>query len=39
MVRVTQHRDLEVWSHWWMLLVAAGGLGLNWALRRRWGYA
>ncbi|MDB4965689.1 MAG: hypothetical protein JWN44_1378 [Myxococcales bacterium] len=38
-VRVNQHRDVEVWSRWWMLLVAAGCLGLNWALRRRWGYA
>ncbi|HEX4460848.1 MAG TPA: glutamine amidotransferase, partial [Polyangia bacterium] len=38
-VRVNQHRDVEVWSRWWMLLVAAGCLSLNWALRRRWGYA
>lgn len=38
-VRVNQHRDVEVWSRWWMLAVAAGCLALNWALRRRWGYA
>jgi hypothetical protein len=38
-VRVNQHRDVEVWSHWWMLLLAAGCLSVNWALRRRWGYA
>ena len=38
-VRVNQHRDVEVWSKWWMLAVAAGCLALNWALRRRWGYA
>jgi uncharacterized membrane protein len=38
-VRVNQHRDVEVWSRWWMLVIAATCLGLNWALRRRWGYA
>ena len=38
-VRVNKHRDVELWSRWWMLLIAAGCLGLNWALRRRWGYA
>jgi uncharacterized membrane protein len=38
-VRVNQHRDVEIWSRWWMLAVAAGCLALNWALRRRWGYA
>jgi uncharacterized membrane protein len=38
-VRVNQHRDVELWSHWWMLAIAALCLGLNWALRRRWGYA
>lgn len=38
-VRVNQHRDVELWSRWWMLAVAAICLGLNWALRRRWGYA
>ncbi|HXU67941.1 MAG TPA: glutamine amidotransferase [Polyangia bacterium] len=38
-VRVNAHRDVEVWSRWWMLAVAVGCLALNWALRRRWGYA
>lgn len=38
-VRVNQHRDVELWSRWWMLAVAAACLTLNWALRRRWGYA
>jgi hypothetical protein len=38
-VRVNKHRDLELWSGWWVLLVAAACLGANWALRRRWGYA
>ena len=39
LVRVNQHRDVELWSRWWMLVIAAGCLSLNWALRRRWGYA
>jgi hypothetical protein len=38
-VRVNKHRDLELWSGWWVLLVAAACLSANWALRRRWGYA
>jgi hypothetical protein len=38
-VRVNAHRDVELWSRWWMLALAAGCLGFNWALRRRWGYA
>jgi uncharacterized membrane protein len=38
-VRVDQHRDVELWSGWWILAVAAACLSLNWALRRRWGYA
>lgn len=38
-LRVNQHRDVELWSRWWMLALAAVCLGLNWALRRRWGYA
>jgi uncharacterized membrane protein len=38
-VRVNHHRDLELWSRWYVLLVAAVCLSLNWALRRRWGYA
>lgn len=38
-VRVNSHRDHELWSGWWVLVVAAGCLSANWALRRRWGYA
>jgi uncharacterized membrane protein len=38
-VRVNRHRDLELWSRWWMLVIAAVCLSANWALRRRWGYA
>jgi uncharacterized membrane protein len=38
-VRVNRHRDLELWSRWYVLLIAAVCLSLNWALRRRWGYA
>jgi uncharacterized membrane protein len=38
-VRVNEHRDVEVWNKWWVLAVAAVCLALNWALRRRWGYA
>jgi hypothetical protein len=37
--RVNKHRDVELWSGWWVLLVAAACLSANWALRRRWGYA
>jgi hypothetical protein len=38
-VRVNRHRDLELWSRWYILAVAALCLSLNWMLRRRWGYA
>jgi hypothetical protein len=38
-VRVNHHRDVELWSRWWILALAAVCLSLNWALRRRWGYA
>jgi uncharacterized membrane protein len=37
-VRVNEHRDVEVWNKWWVLTIAALCLSLNWALRRRWGY-
>ena len=36
-VRVNRHRDLELWSRWYVLLIAAVCFSLNWALRRRWG--
>jgi uncharacterized membrane protein len=38
-VRINKHRDVELWSSWWTLAIAAICLSLNWALRRRWGYA
>ena len=38
-VRVNQHRDVELWHNIWVLLVATVCFGLNWALRRNWGYA
>ena len=38
-VKVNKHRDVELWSRWWVLAIAAVCLGANWALRRRWGYA
>jgi hypothetical protein len=37
-VRVNRHRDVEIWSGWWTLAVAAVCLSLEWLLRRRWGY-
>lgn len=38
-VRVNQHRDIELWHHFALLVIATLCFGLNWALRRRWGYA
>jgi uncharacterized membrane protein len=38
-VRVNEHHDVELWSGWWVLALAAVCLSANWALRRRWGYA
>lgn len=38
-VHVNQHHDIELWHHFAVLLVATLCFGLNWALRRRWGYA
>lgn len=38
-VRVNQHRDIELWQHFGLLIIATLCFGLNWALRRRWGYA
>jgi uncharacterized membrane protein len=35
--RVNRHHDVELWSRWWVLLVAATCLALEWTLRRRWG--
>ncbi len=38
-VRVNQQRDVELWHHPAILLLAIAALALNWTLRRRWGYA
>jgi hypothetical protein len=38
-VRVNQHRDIELWQHFAVLAFATLCFGLNWGLRRRWGYA
>jgi uncharacterized membrane protein len=38
-VRINQHKDVELWSQEWVLLLAVLCFGLNWTLRRRWGYA
>jgi uncharacterized membrane protein len=38
-VHVNQHRDIELWNNWAVLLIAVLCFSLNWALRRRWGYA
>lgn len=38
-VHVNQHRDVELWNNLGVLLLAAVCFGLNWFLRRRWGYA
>lgn len=38
-VRVNQQRDVELWHHPSVLFLAIAAFALNWALRRRWGYA
>ncbi|MCS6914136.1 MAG: hypothetical protein RMK29_13170 [Myxococcales bacterium] len=38
-VRINRHQDVEIWSRSWVLVVAVVCFGLNWTLRRRWGYA
>ncbi len=38
-VHINQHRDIELWNNWAVLLVGVLCFSLNWALRRRWGYA
>lgn len=37
-VRVNQQRDVELWHHPAVLLIAIAAFALNWTLRRRWGY-
>jgi hypothetical protein len=38
MIRIGKHRDVELWSRWFMLPCALGLLTLEWVLRRRFGY-
>ena len=38
-VHVNQHRDIELWNNWAVLLLGVVCFSLNWTLRRRWGYA
>jgi hypothetical protein len=38
-VHVNQHRDIELWNNWAVLLLGVVCFSLNWMLRRRWGYA
>ena len=36
---VRDHRDLPLWDNPLILVIAVTCFGLNWMLRRRWGYA
>lgn len=36
--RINRSRDIEVWDHLLVFLLATASLGANWYLRRRWGY-
>jgi uncharacterized membrane protein len=38
LVRVNWRRDVELWSSWWTLVACLLLLGLEWGLRRRFGY-
>jgi uncharacterized membrane protein len=37
-LHVNWRKDVELWSRWWSLAVAILLLGLEWVLRRRFGY-
>ena len=37
-VRVNWRRDIELWSRWWSLIACVLMLGLEWVVRRRYGY-
>lgn len=37
-VHVNWQREIELWSHWWSLLIVVFFLALDWLLRRRFGY-
>ncbi len=38
MLHVNWRQDVELWNHWWSLLLLVVLFGLEWGLRRRWGY-
>ncbi len=37
-LHVNWRKDLELWSRWWYLVIAIVLLGIEWLLRRRFGY-
>ena len=37
-IRVKSRQHKELWNAWWVLLLVAGLFGLEWWLRRRYGY-
>jgi uncharacterized membrane protein len=37
-VEVGQRRDEPLWDRWYSLAIIAGAVGLEWLLRRRWGF-
>jgi hypothetical protein len=37
-VEVGARKDLPVWDRWWPLAILVAALGVEWALRRRWGH-
>lgn len=38
LLKVNWRRDVELWSRWWSLLACLLLLGLDWGLRRKFGY-
>ena len=37
-VEIGRRKDVPIWDRWWTLAALALALGLEWVLRRRWGY-
>jgi uncharacterized membrane protein len=37
-LHVNWRKDIELWSRWWYLVACIGFLGLEWLVRRRYGY-
>jgi uncharacterized membrane protein len=37
-VEIGRRKDLPIWDRWWWLVALAATLGVEWVLRRRWGY-